>query len=159
MYGAIRREGEPELMKLPLNGRGTYLGKWLLFQLLPRTHNQGSFFPGGLPGMRFRLPAVFLVPFDIASLVSLQPLKEPSLRALKLGVDILWRRPLQHVFHNGSPSDLFFHAIPSSAVMATIIARKQVWGARCIGTKNGIKGNRCIGTSGCTMYWQFSVTS
>ncbi len=138
-------------MKLPLDGRGADLAERLVFQFLSRTHNQCSFFPRGLSWMRFRLPAVLLVPFQIAGLVSLQPLKEPSLRALQRGV----YRPLQ-VFHDGSLSDLFFHAITSSAVMATIIARKRAWGARCIGTKMGIKGNRCIGTSGCTMYWQFS---
>jgi hypothetical protein len=144
-------------MKLPLDGRGTDLGEWLIFQFLSRTHNQCPLFPRRLSGMRFRLPAVLLVPFQISGLISLQPLKEPSLRALKLGVDLLWRRLLQ-VFHDGSLSDLFFHAITSFAVMATIIARKRAWSARCIGTKNGIKGNRCIGTSGCTMYWHFSVT-
>jgi hypothetical protein len=143
-------------MKLPLDGRGTDLAERLLFQFLSRTHNQCPFFPRGLSGMRFRLPAVLLVPFQITGLVSLQPLKEPSLRALQRGVDLLWRRPLQ-VFHDGSPSDFFFHAITSSAVMATIIARKRAWGARCIDTKNGIRGNRCIDTSGCTMYWHFSA--
>ena len=143
-------------MKLPLNGRGTHLGERLLFKLLSRTHNQCSFFPRGLSGMRFRLPAVLLVPFKITRLVSLQPLKEPPLRAIQPGIDFLRRLFVLHILHNSELPDLFFHAITSSLVMGTIIARKGASGARCIGTKTGIKGNRCIGTSGCTMYWHFS---
>jgi len=142
-------------MKFPFNGRGTHLGERLLFQFLSRTYNHCSFLPRDLSGMGVGSPGTLLIPLGLAGLVSLQPFKKPSLRAVKLGVDLLWRRLLQ-VFHDGSLSDLFFHAIASSAVMATIITRKRVSGARCIGTKNGIKGNRCIGTPGCTMYWQLS---
>jgi hypothetical protein len=144
-------------MKLPLDGRAPHLGERLLFQSLPRTHNQCPFFSRGLSWMRFRLPAVLLVPFQITGLVSFQPLKEPSLRPIQPGIDFLRRLFFLHVLHNRELPDLFFHAITSSVVMATIIARKRVWSARCIGAKNGIKGNRCIGASGCTMYWHFSV--
>jgi hypothetical protein len=125
VYGAIRGKGEPELMKLPLDGRGAHLSERLLFQSLSRTHNQRSFFRGGLSGMSFRLPAVFLVPFQVARLISLQPLEKPPLRAIHPGIDFLRRLFFFHVLHDRELPDLFFHAITSSMVVATIIARKR----------------------------------
>jgi len=144
-------------MKFPFNGRGTHLGKRVLFQFLSRTYNQCSFLSRGLSGMGMGSPGTLLIPFGLAGLVSLEPLEKPSLRALKVGADLLWRRSLK-VFHDSSLSDLFFHAITSSVIVATIIAWKRASSARCNGTKNGIKGNRCSGTYGCTMYWHLSPT-
>jgi len=125
VYGAIRGKGEPELMKLPLDGRGTHLSERLLFQFLSRTHNQRSFFRGGLSGMSFRLPAMLFVPFQITGLISLQPLEKPPLRAIQPGIDFLRRLFFFHVLHDRELPDLFFHAITSSGVMAKIIARKR----------------------------------
>ena len=112
-------------MKLPLDGRGTDLAERLLFQFLSRIHNQCPFFPRGLSWMSFRLPAVLLVPFQITGLVSLQPLEKPPLRAIQPGIDFLRRLFFFHVLHDRELPDLFFHAITSSPVVATIIARKR----------------------------------
>jgi hypothetical protein len=134
-------------MKLPLDGRAPHLGERLLFEPFPCDKNQLLLLPGRLPGLRFGSPRTLLVPFGVPRLVPLQPLKEPLLRAVQPGIDLLWEFSLQ-VVRNCSLPDLLFHTVTSSMVNERIIARKRVSGNRCDGTKIGIKGNRSVGTRG-----------
>jgi len=134
-------------MKLPLDGRGTDLAERLLFQPFPCDKNHLLLLPGRLPRLGFGSPRTLLVPFRVPRLVPLQPLKEPLLRAVQPGIDLLWGLSLQVVHNRGLP-DLFFHTVTSSLVNKKIIVRKRVSGNRCDGTKTGIKGNRSVGTRG-----------
>jgi hypothetical protein len=134
-------------MKLPLDRRGTHLGEWLLFEPFPCGNNQLLLLMGRLSGLRFRGLRMFLVPDLVARLVPLQPLKEPLLRAVQPGIDLLWWLPLQ-VTHDRSLPDLLFHTITSSLVTLKVIEQKRVSGNRCDGTKMSVKGNRSDGTSG-----------
>lgn len=134
-------------MKLPLNGRSTHLGKRLLFQPLPCNKNQFLLFRGRFLRLRFGSPRTVLIPFRVPRLVSLQPLKEPLLRAVQAGINVLWR-PFLQIFHNRELPDLLFHAVTSSPVNEKIIVRKWASGNLCDGTKTGIKGNLSVGTCG-----------
>jgi hypothetical protein len=60
--------------------------------------------------MGFRLPALFLVPFQITRLIPLEPLEKPFLRPLQLYIYLLWRHTVE-VFHYGALPDLLFHAL------------------------------------------------
>ena len=75
--------------------------------------------------MRFRLPAVLLVPFQITGLVSFQPLKEPSLRPIQPGIDFLRRLFFLHVLHNRELPDLFHVLWAKHKSIATVQLRPR----------------------------------
>jgi hypothetical protein len=147
VYGAIRGEGETELMKLPLDGRGAHLGEGLLLQSLPCRENQFLLLPGRFLRLRFGSPRIVPVPVCVSGLVPLQPLKEPLLRAVQAGINIL-RCLFFQIFHNRELPDLLFHTTTSLLVNEKVIVRKRVSGNLCDGTKTGIKGNLSGGTCG-----------
>ena len=120
----------------------------LLLQSLPCRENQFLLLPGRFLRLRFGSPRTVPVPVCVSGLVSLQPLKEPLLRAIQPGIDVFRRLFFLHVLHNRELPDLLFHTTTSLLVNEKVIVRKRVSGNLCDGTKTGIKGNLSGGTCG-----------
>jgi hypothetical protein len=92
---------------------------------------------------------VVTIPFGIAGLVALEPLKKPFFRSSYLTINRNRRSPLQKLLNGHLSQAFFIHRFPSSVVWTRgIIPQISSQGNRCVGTKTDIKGNLCAGTSG-----------
>lgn len=102
----------------------------------------------------FRL---MLKPLCIPVLIPMEPFEKPIFGPPHLTIDRDWGFPLQVLFNGHLSQRFFVHLITSLVgLFRSIINQFQPQGNRCIGTKTDIKGYRCSGTFGLSMYWHLA---
>ena len=158
MDGAIGRRGNSQLFKFPFNRRGTYLGIGI-FQLNSDIFDKVLDLLRGCMRMMMGYFGLILKPFCIPILISAEPFEKPIFGLPHLPIDKNWRFPLQVLFDGHFSQRFFVHGITSLVgLLRSIINQFQPQGNRCIGTKTDIKGYRCSGTFGLSMYWHLAYT-
>ena len=126
----------------------------MFFQLDPDSPDQFLHLRRSLLGMAMRSFGFASIPLSIPRLISMEPFEEPKFRSPHFMINRDGIFALQELFNSHLSQSFFFHLITSwVGLLRSIIKQFQPQGNRCIGIKTGIKGYRCSGTSGLSMYW------
>jgi hypothetical protein len=126
----------------------------MFFQLDPDIPDQFLHLRRSLLGMAMRSLGFVSIPLGIPSLISTEPFEEPKFRSPHFTINSNGGFALKELLDSHLSQVFFFHLITSwVGLLWNIIKQFQPQSNRCIGTKTGIKGYRCSGTSGLSMYW------
>jgi len=109
-------------------------------------------------GMAVRSFGLVPIPPGISRPISVEPFEEPKFRSPHFTINSNGGFALKELLDSHLSQVFFFHLITSwVGLLWNIIKQFQPQGNRCIGTKTAIKGYRCSGTSGLSMYWHLPI--
>jgi hypothetical protein len=130
----------------------------MLFELDSDIFDQCLHLRGSFPGVTMRRFGFVSIPLGIPRLITMEPLEEPKFGAPHVTINSNGRFVLKELLDSHLSQAFFFHLITSwVSFLRDIIKQFQPQGNRCCGTKTAIKGYRCSGTSGLSMYWHLPL--